>query len=69
MAAAAVKEGIGMQHYYAIAERGRKGGWFLTFHSLSTPSRSSQKPTMSNRLLAGILAADVVGYLAMVGRD
>ena len=20
-----------MQHYYAIAERGREGGWFLTF--------------------------------------
>ena len=31
MAAQAVKGRAAVQHYYAIAERGREGGWFLTF--------------------------------------
>src|SRR5262249_22380037 len=37
----------------------------------TVPSHCSDLPTMgdSNRRLAGILAADVVGYSAMVGRD
>jgi predicted RNase H-like HicB family nuclease len=31
MAAEAVKGRTAVQHYYAIAERGRDGGWFMTF--------------------------------------